>query len=86
MGDSGILSALPCGTTQHVRRMRSSIVSMIQSRSRVQIHACDIFQVISALPFSAKNTFVTVYLLESYLAQFKNVACCFPNYLMFPKL
>ena len=25
------LSAFPCGRTQHVRRMRSSIVSMIQS-------------------------------------------------------
>ena len=25
------LSAFPCGRTQHVRRMRSSVVSMIQS-------------------------------------------------------
>ena len=50
---------------------------------RVQIHACDttllavIFQVISVLPFSAKNAFVTAYLLESFLAQLKNVVCCF---------
>ena len=27
----GTLSVFPCGRTQHVRRMRSSIVSMIQS-------------------------------------------------------
>ena len=27
----GTLSAFPCGRTQHVRRMRSSIASMIQS-------------------------------------------------------
>ena len=27
----GTLSAFPCGRTQHVRRVRSSIVSMIQS-------------------------------------------------------
>ena len=74
--------------TQHVRRMRSSIVSMIMTiRSRVQIHACDtklsskqaialIFQVISVLS-CAKNAFVTAYLLESSLARFKNVVCCF---------
>ena len=35
------------------------------------------FQVISVLPFSAKNAFVTVYLLESSLALFKNFVCCF---------
>ena len=35
------------------------------------------FQVISVLPFSAKNAFVTVYLLESSLARFKNFVCCF---------
>ena len=34
------------------------------------------FQVMSVLPFSAKNAFVTTYLLESSLAQFKNVVCC----------
>ena len=28
---TNILSAFPCGGTQHVRRMRSSIASMIQS-------------------------------------------------------
>ena len=27
----GTLNAFPCGRTQHVRRMRSSIVSMVQS-------------------------------------------------------
>ena len=35
------------------------------------------FQVISVLRFSSKNTFVTRYLLESSLAQFKNFMCCF---------
>ena len=35
------------------------------------------FQVISVLPFSKKNAFVTVYLLESSVARFKNFACCF---------
>ena len=35
------------------------------------------FQVISVLPFSAKNAFVTTYLLESSLGRFKNVVCCF---------
>ena len=56
--------------------------------SRVQIHACYtklssqwatavIFLVISVLPFSAKNVFVTASLLESSLAQLKNVVSCF---------
>ena len=36
-----------------------------------------IFQVISVLPFSTKNAFVTAYLLESSLARLKNVVCCF---------
>ena len=36
-----------------------------------------IFQVISVLPFSAKNAFVTAYLLESPPARFKNVAFYF---------
>ena len=40
-----------------------------------------IFHVISFLPFSAKNVFVTVHLLESSLARFKNVACCFQTIL-----
>ena len=35
------------------------------------------FQVMSVLPFSTKNAFVTGYLLESSLARFKNVVCCF---------
>ena len=35
------------------------------------------FQVMSVLPFSTKNAFVTRYLLESSLAPFKNVVCCF---------
>ena len=63
-----MLSAFPCGRTQHVRRMRCSIASMLHAT-----HACDttlssyraiavIFQVISVLPFSAKNTFETAYL------------------------
>ena len=44
-----------------------------------------IFQVISVLPFIAKNAFVTGYLLESSLARFKNVVCC-SNYFVFAKL
>ena len=32
---------------------------------------------ISVLPFSAKNAFVSTYLLESSLARLKNVVCCF---------
>ena len=35
------------------------------------------FRVMSVLPFSAKNAFVTAYLLNSFLARFKNVMCCF---------
>ena len=35
------------------------------------------FQEISVLPFSAKNAFVTVYLLGSSLARFKNFVYCF---------
>ena len=35
------------------------------------------FQVISVLPFRTKNAFVTVYLLESSLARFKHLVCCF---------
>ena len=35
----GTSTAFPCGRTQHVRRMRSSIVNTI--RFRVQIHAFD---------------------------------------------
>ena len=31
----------------------------------------------SVLPFSAKNAFVTAYLLESSLARLKNIVCCF---------
>ena len=36
-----------------------------------------IFQVISVLPFSVKNAFVTASLLESSLARFKNVGSYF---------
>ena len=36
-----------------------------------------IFQVISVLPFSAKNAFLIAYLLQSSLARLKNVVCCF---------
>ena len=79
----GTLSVFPCGRTQHVRRMRSSIVSMIQSvfefrfmlavpHSRLNGRQQFIFQVISVLSFSARNAFVT-----ASLARFKNVACCF---------
>ena len=35
------------------------------------------FQVMSVLPFSAKNAFMTASLLESSLARFKDVVCCF---------
>ena len=34
-----------------------------------------IFEVISVLPVSAKNAFVTAYLLESSLARFKEMSC-----------
>ena len=78
----GTSSAFPCGRTQHVRRMRSSIVSMIQSvfefrfmhsipHSRLNGRKQFIFQVISVLPFSARNAFVTPHLLESSLARLK---------------
>ena len=36
-----------------------------------------IFQVISVLPFSAKNAFVTAYLLESSLARLKMLCAVF---------
>ena len=72
------LSAFPCGRTQHVRR--SSIISMIQSvlefrfmRAIPKLY----FRVISVLPFSTKNAFVTAYLLESSQPRFKNVVCSF---------
>ena len=78
----GTSSAFPCGRTQHVRRTRSSIVSMIQSvfefrfmhsipHSRLNRRKRFIFQVISVLPFSARNAFVTAHLLESSLARLK---------------
>ena len=80
-----MLSAFPCGRTQHVRRMRSSIVSIIQSvlefrlmpaipNSRLNLERAMpvIFQVITVLPFSSKNAFKTAYLLESSLTRFKN--------------
>ena len=35
------------------------------------------FQVMSVVPFSAKNAFVIAYLLESSLARFKDVVCCY---------
>ena len=35
------------------------------------------FQVMTVLPFSTKNAFLTANLLESSLAQFRNVMCCF---------
>ena len=88
----GTLSVFPCGRTQHVRRMHSRILSMIQSvfkfrfmhavlHSRLNRQQQLIFQLISVLPFSAKNAFVTAHLLESSLARFKNVACCFQTIL-----
>ena len=66
--------------------MRSSFVSMIQSilEFRFISAIAVIFQVnISVLPLSAKNAFVTAYLLESFIAQFKNVVCCFQTILCF---
>ena len=35
------------------------------------------FPVMSVLHFNEKNAFVTKYLLESFLARFKDVVCCF---------
>ena len=84
------LSAFPCGRTQHVRCMCSSIVSMIQPILEF-IYACDIACTlvlkgdrsyisgnISSPFLSAKNAFVTAYLLKSSPARFKiNVTCCF---------
>ena len=72
-----MFSAFPCGRTQHVRCMHSGIVSMIPHSRLIKLAIVIIFQVISVLPFSEKNAFVTEYLLESSLAQFKNVVCCF---------
>jgi len=48
-----------------------------------------IFQVTSVLPFSlssAKNTSMTVYLLESSLAWFKKCCVLFSNYCVFAKV
>ena len=57
----------------YIRSKRSSFVSMIQSVLefrfvRAILHTL-IFQVISVLPISAKNAFVTPYLLESSLSK-----------------
>ena len=72
--DTRTLSTFPCGRTQHVRRMRSSIASTIQSVLEFRFmraiphprlngrRIAIIFQVISVLPFSARNAFVTAYL------------------------
>ena len=67
--------------------MRSGIVSMLESVlefrfKRAIPHLSQraiavILKEISVLPFRAKNAFVTAYLLESSLARFKNVLCCF---------
>ena len=86
-----MLSAFLVVGTQHARRMRSNIVSMIESVLEFRFmhaipHSClnriaVIFQVISVFPFNAMNAFVTAYLLESSLAWFKNVVCCFQTIL-----
>ena len=72
--DTRTLGAFPFGRTRHVRRMRSSIASMIQSVLELRFmraiphprhygrRIAIIFQVISVLPFSARNAFVTAYL------------------------
>ena len=64
-----MLSAFPFGRTQYVRRKRSSIASIIQSvlefrfmRAIPHSRLNDSKIVISVLPFSAKNAFVTAYL------------------------
>ena len=69
-------------TLSAVRRMCSSMVSMMQSILEFRImhaipHSYISVYLISVLHFSAKSAFVTAYLLESSLAQFKNVVCCF---------
>ena len=51
------------------------IIIIVISYSSLKIAV--MFQVMSVLPFSAKNAFVTAYLLESSLARLKNVLCCF---------
>ena len=77
------VKCFPCGRTQHVRCMRSGIVSMIESVLEFRfmcaiLHSrLNVFQVISVLPFRAKNAFVTGYLLESSLARFKHFVGCF---------
>ena len=80
----GTLSAFPCGRTHHVRRMRSGIVSMIQFMLEFRFMCAILhsrlngrYSYISVLSFSTKNAFVTAHFLESFLARFKNVACCF---------
>ena len=83
-----MLSAFPCGRTQHVRRMRSSIVSMTQSvlEFRFMRAIPVMFQVMSVLPFSAKNAFVKAYLLESCPSSVKRCRVLFLNYFMFAKV
>ena len=87
---------LSLSRTQHiyVRRMRSSIVSMIQSVLEfrfMHVHHTHIFTgdssyisgIISSPFFHAKNTFVTAYLLESSLARFKKCRVLFSKYFLF---
>ena len=68
--------------------MRFSIVSMIQSvlefrfiraipHSRLNGDSSYFPGNISSPFFSAKNALVAAYLLESFLARFKNLVCCF---------
>ena len=62
-----------CPTTKmSSATVKSSIVSMIQS-----VFEFRFMRAISVLSSSAKNALVTAYLLESSLAWFKNVVCCF---------
>ena len=81
--------AFPCGRMQHLRSIRSSIVSMIQylcssSDSCIRYHTLILMGDNSYIsgnissPFSTKNAFVTARILESSLvARFKYVAGCF---------
>ena len=69
----------------HSPKIRKKIQPVLQAKIH---HICNttlssyraiavIFQVISVPLFSAKNAFVTGYRLESSLARFNNVLCCF---------
>ena len=84
-------SLFPCGKTQHVRRMHSSIASVINSVFKFRCaHFLVIphsrFPVTSVLFLSVKIATVTAYLLESPLARFKNFRMLFHNYCLFARV